>query len=67
VPRRPKWFRGCVSSLSVLVAQALVDRRDLLHPPRPLEVIEGHHGLERPVEVVRHEGYLLVERVEGVA
>jgi hypothetical protein len=52
--------------LSILV-EALVDRRDLLHPAPPLRVFQLHDPFERPVEVESDEGYLLVERSEGVA
>jgi hypothetical protein len=47
--------------------QPLVDRRDLLHPSAPLRVLQAEDVVQRPVEVKSHEGYLLVERGEGVA
>jgi hypothetical protein len=47
--------------------EALVDRRDLLDPAPPLRMFQLHDPFERPVEVERDEGYLLVERFEGVA
>jgi hypothetical protein len=47
--------------------QALVDLRDLSHPPAPLRVLQAEDVIQRPVEVESHEGYLLVERGEGVA
>jgi hypothetical protein len=30
-------------------------------------MLEVHDGVERPVEVIGDEGYLLVQRFEGVA
>jgi len=44
-----------------------VDARDLFDPPAPFGVLEAEHVVRRPVEVVRDEGYLLVQRLEGVA
>ena len=42
-------------------------RRDLLDPPPALGVLQGEDFLAGPVEVIRDEGYLLVQRLEGVA
>jgi hypothetical protein len=47
--------------------EVLVDRRDLLHPAPTLGMFQIHDPLQRPVEVEGDEGYLLVERFEGVA
>jgi hypothetical protein len=30
-------------------------------------MLQIHHGLRGPVKVISDEGYLLVERVEGIA
>jgi hypothetical protein len=38
-----------------------------LNPSPPVRVLEVEHGLRRPVKVIGDEGYLLVERLEGVA
>jgi len=50
-----------------LAVQALVDPRNLRHPPAALAMFKVEHRRERPVKVKSHEGYLLVERGEGVA
>jgi hypothetical protein len=50
-----------------LLTQAPIDRADLLHPAAPVAVLQLQDVAERPVEVVRNEGYLLVELIEGVA
>lgn len=44
-----------------------VDRRYLLYPLASLGVLKFQHLTARPVEVIRHECYLLVQLVEGVA
>jgi hypothetical protein len=60
--------RGVKPALSVSVAvEALVDGRDLLYPSPSLPMLQLEDPLERPVKVKSHEGYLLVERREGVA
>jgi hypothetical protein len=46
---------------------ALVDGRDLADPSLAVGVFESQDRLGRPVEVIGHEGYLLVQRLEGVA
>jgi hypothetical protein len=53
--------------LDSFAVQPLVARRDLLYPAAALPVLEVEHLRERPVEVKSHEGYLLVQRGEGVA
>jgi hypothetical protein len=55
------------TSWSSLAVQALVDPRDLRHPPAALAMVEVEHRRERPVEMKSDEGYLLVQRGEGVA
>jgi hypothetical protein len=54
-------------SHGALAVEALVDLRDLRHPAAALAVVEVEHRPERPVEVEGDEGYLLVQRTEGVA
>src|SRR5262249_37022107 len=56
-------------SLPILfrVVDPFIDRRNLLYPTPPLAVLEVEHIVVRPVKVIRDEGYLLVQRVEGVA
>ena len=44
-----------------------IDRRNLLYPTPPLGMLEIEHVVVRPVKVIRDEGYLLIQRVEGVA
>jgi hypothetical protein len=44
-----------------------VDGRDFLNPPPPLAVFQIQDRIRRPMKVISHEGYLLVERFEGVA
>ncbi len=44
-----------------------MDIRDLLHPGAPFGVLQAQHLFTRPMKVIRNEGYLLVQPVEGVA
>jgi len=44
-----------------------VDLADFFNPLPAFGVLQLEHGAPRPVEVVRDEGYLLAEPVEGVA
>lgn len=44
-----------------------MDCGDLLDPPPALGVLQREDFLAGPVEVVGDEGYLLVQRLEGVA
>jgi hypothetical protein len=46
---------------------ALIDARDLADPPSPLRVLQIQNRFGRPVKVICDEGYLLVQRAEGVA
>jgi hypothetical protein len=48
-------------------AHALVDAGYLLHPPPTLAMFQVENLVRRPVEVIGDEGYLLVQRLEGVA
>ena len=58
---------GFVVNSRMVFIKLPVDRRDLLHPASPLGMLQIHHGLERPVKVKGDEGYLLIERFEGIA
>jgi len=44
-----------------------VDRRNLVNEALALAVRQREDGFEIPVEVIRDEGYLLVQAIEGVA
>jgi len=44
-----------------------IDRRDLHNPTPPFCVLQIQHRIGRPVKVKGYEGYLLVQRLEGVA
>jgi hypothetical protein len=46
---------------------ALIDDRDLFHPATPLAVFQIEDRIGWPVEVIGDEGYLLVQRLEGIA
>ena len=60
----PQVDRSCRSRLGV---HALVNRRDFLDPSLSFRMLEGEDLLARPVKVISNEGYLLVQRREGVA
>src|SRR6202020_1296987 len=47
--------------------QLLVNPRHFPHPAAPLQMIERHDLLVRPVQVVGNKGYLLIQTVRGVA
>src|SRR5687768_16717332 len=62
------WQRSSATWIICLAAaESSVDLCYLVHPPAPVPVLQVQHVLQRPVEVVRQVGYLLVETVEGVA
>ncbi len=44
-----------------------VDARDLTQPDVPLVVLHVQDVVERPMEVIRNVGYLLVQLIQGVA
>lgn len=46
---------------------ALIQARDFTHPTSSVRVLERENALLVPMEVVSDEGYLLEDRVEGVA
>jgi hypothetical protein len=47
--------------------QLPIDSRDLFDPTPAVGVFQIHHGLGRPMKVIGDEGYLLVQRLEGIA
>jgi hypothetical protein len=51
----------------LLFVHALIDDRDLFHPVTPLAVFQIEKRFGRPMEVIGDEGYLLVQRLEGIA
>jgi hypothetical protein len=53
--------------LSRSFIQAPVDGRDFLDPTPPLGVFQVENRRVRPVKVIRDKGYLLVQRLEGIA
>jgi hypothetical protein len=44
-----------------------MDGRDLINPAPTVGVLQVEDRLGRPVKVIGDEGYLLVQRLEGVA
>jgi len=50
-----------------VAVEAPIDRRDLLYPSPPLWMLQIQDLWQRPMEVKRDEGYLLVQGREGVA
>jgi hypothetical protein len=44
-----------------------IDRRNLPYPTPSLRVLQIEHIVVRPVKVICDEGYLLIQRIEGVA
>ena len=51
----------------MLSGNAVIDGRNLLDPAPPVRVLEREHRIRRPVKVVRDEGYLPVDLVQGIA
>jgi hypothetical protein len=56
-----------IAGSSDVAVQSFIDRRNLLRPTPALGVFQVQDRFVRPVEVIGDEGYLLVERLEGVA
>jgi hypothetical protein len=54
-------------AIGLLTVHALIDCRNLLDPHAALRVLEVEYLFGRPVEVISYKGYLLVQRLEGVA
>jgi hypothetical protein len=50
-----------------VVVHALVDGRDFPYPPAPVGMFHVEHRFRRPVKVIGDEGYLPVQRLQGVA
>ncbi len=57
------------AALPIFIARIdpLIDRRNLLYPTPPLGVLQIEHRIRRPVKVICDEGYLPVQRFQGVA
>jgi hypothetical protein len=49
------------------IVDALIYGGYFRHPAPAIRVLEVHDDVEGPVEMVGDEGYLLVQRFEGVA
>jgi len=71
---RDRFCIGCLGKLRIeigfMIALAVlpfVDGRDLLDPSQPVGVLEIDDRLLRPVKVISDEGYLLIQRLQGVA
>jgi hypothetical protein len=52
---------------ALLLVHPPIDGRDLFHPAAAVGVLERHDLVMRPVKVIGEKGYLLVQRLEGVA
>src|SRR5258706_16137658 len=59
--------RSTPSGMAGLVVDPLVQPRYPADPAAALRVFEGHDVVQAPVEVIRDEGHLFVQLVEGVA
>jgi hypothetical protein len=59
------WPRIRISTL--FFVDLSVDRRNFGDPPPPFVVLHIHDFRAAPVKVIRDEGYLLVQPIEGVA
>jgi hypothetical protein len=53
--------------IGISAVPSFIDLRNFFHPSPSLVVIEIQNAFRRPVEVIRNEGYLLVEQRKGVA
>jgi hypothetical protein len=58
---------GIARVTSLLSVHAFVNRGNLADPTAPVPVFQVQNRVERPMKVVREEGYLPVEQVQGVA
>jgi hypothetical protein len=47
--------------------QLTINAGDLFNPTPAVRMLQIHDGLGRPVKVIGNEGYLLVQRFEGIA
>jgi len=73
-PRRPNRVRYRAATLRphaacrlLRLADPPIDGRNLVDPTPAISVLEIEDRVRRPVEVIGNEGYLLEERVKGVA
>jgi len=58
---------SAASRVAGLLIDPPVDPGDLFHPAAAVGVLKCQDITQRPVQVVRKIGYLLVELIEGVA
>jgi hypothetical protein len=58
---------ACTLPILIRGVDPFIDRRNLLYPTPPLSVLQVEHVALRPVKVIGDEGYLLIQRIEGVA
>lgn len=56
-----------LTALVRLVVDSAVDRRHFLRPSPTIGVLQREDVVERPMQVIRDVGYLLVEPLKGVA
>jgi hypothetical protein len=54
-------------SSCVTFVHALIDGRDFFNPASAVGMFQVENCFGRPVKVIGDEGYLLVQRLEGVA
>src|SRR5580692_4038477 len=57
----------CSCPLSGGFIEPLINSRDFTDPALSFAVVQGHNLLIRPMQVIRDEGYLLVQQLRGVA
>jgi hypothetical protein len=59
-------FRAMIM-LQLLLVDRLIDARNLRDPSAAFRMLHAHDLRARPVKVIRHKGYLLMQLIEGVA
>jgi hypothetical protein len=57
----------CCNGSAFMLVQLAVDGRNLTYPASAFPVLHVHDLIRRPMEMKGDEGYLLVQRIEGVA